>query len=97
MKPPVAKYKLTVEIRANTHIEIVDEIMYLLNGGYLMDSDYYKRDQFHVFGGRITSRLEHTNPEMTPERFDKDLDAWSQGRAKERMSDPQDKLGDDRK
>ena len=80
MNPPVAKYQLTVEIRGNTHAEIEDEIMYLLNGGYLMDSDYHKRDEFHVFGGRLTSQLEHTNPEMTPEKYDEELAAWSDAR-----------------
>ncbi len=80
MNPPVTKYKLTVEIRGNTHAEIMDEIMFLLNGGYLMDSDNYKRDEFHVFGGRLTSRLKHTNPGMTPERYDEDLAAWSDTR-----------------
>ncbi len=78
--PPVAKYKLTIEFTGNSHEELETEILYYQNGGYLLDSDYHKRDQFDVLGGRKTTRLEHTNPEMTPERYDEELQAWSANR-----------------
>lgn len=79
-KPPVAKYKLTVEITGNTHDEIERELLVLTQGGYLLDSEYYQRDEFHVLGGRVTTRLEHTNPDMTPDRYDEELQAWWQAR-----------------
>ena len=74
--PPIARYRLTVEITGNSHDEIERELHYLTNGGYLQDSDGYKRDTFHVLGGRITTKLEHVNPEMTPERYDEELSEW---------------------
>lgn len=74
--PPVARYRLTVTITGNSHSDIEQELGYLTNGGYLLDSDYCRRDEWHSIGGRVTSRMEHTNPEMTPERYDAELDAW---------------------
>lgn len=65
-----------LEVRGNTHQEVVDELRMQVNGGYLMDSDYYKRDSFRVIGGRCTATLEHTNPDQTPENFAEELDAW---------------------
>lgn len=88
LKPPETKYRLTVEVRGNTHQEVIDEIAYLLNGGYLMDSDYYKRDEFDVMGGRATRCLEHTNPEMTAERYNKELTEWADNRRDKRDDPP---------
>lgn len=78
--PPVAKYKYTLIITGNSHDEIEREILSQTRGGYLLDSDYYKRDSFHVIGGRDTTILEHTNPDMTPERYRAELDAWFDAR-----------------
>jgi hypothetical protein len=79
-KPPVAKYRLTLTITGNSHDEIEHELLVMTRGGYLHDSDGYERDEFHVIGGRRTAVLEHTNPDMTPERYDAELDAWWQAR-----------------
>ena len=46
-EPPVTKYELTVKIRGNTHDEIEDELLTLVHGGYLLDSDYGKRDAWN--------------------------------------------------
>jgi putative lipoic acid-binding regulatory protein len=68
-QPPVTKYELTVKIRGNTHDEIEDELLTLVRGGYLLDSDYGKRDAWNSTGGRCTSVMVHTNPEQTPRRM----------------------------
>lgn len=78
--PPVAKYRLTLTITGNSHDEIESELLSMTRGGYLLDSDYYKRDEFTVYGGRTTAKLEHANPDMTPEQYDEALDAWWQNR-----------------
>ena len=75
-QPPVTKYELTVKIRGNTHDEIEDELLTLVHGGYLLDSDYGKRDAWNATSGRCTSVMVHTNPEQTPERYRDELDAW---------------------
>ena len=79
-KPPTAKYRYTLAISGNSHDEILQELRYEVNGGYLLDSDYETRDEFEVIGGRKTSRLEHTNPTQTPEQYDADLETWWRAR-----------------
>lgn len=79
-EPPTAKYKLTLTITGNSHDEIERELLAMTRGTYLLDSGYLERDEFHVTGGRSTRVLEHTNPEMTPERYEQELDAWWQAR-----------------
>lgn len=79
-EPPVSKYLLTVTIRGNSHEEIEGELLAMTRGGYLLASDYGKRDAFDSTGGRDHMVLEHTNPDMTPERYRKELDAWWQTR-----------------
>lgn len=78
--PPMPKYTLNMRITGNDHVEITDELRSYLQGGYLLDSDYGKRDAFQVTGGRGTRVLEHTNPEMTPQRYDAELSEWFQRR-----------------
>ena len=46
------------------------------SSGYLLDSDYGKRDAWNSTGGRCTSVMVHTNPEQTPEKYRDELDAW---------------------
>lgn len=75
-RPPVAKYRLTVEIDGNSHDEIEQELGYLTRGGYLINSDHHERDEFHVIGGRVTATLRHTNPEQTPEGYTRELEEW---------------------
>jgi hypothetical protein len=84
LKPPVAKFRLTVVITGNSHDEIEHELLVMTRGGYLIDSDGYKRDQFEVLDGRSSRKLEHANPDMTPERYDRDLSAWWEARKAER-------------
>jgi hypothetical protein len=78
--PPTAKYRYTLTIIGNSHGEIVGELVAATRGGYLIDSDYYERDEFLAYGGRKTSRLEHTNPSQTPETYAAELDQWSASR-----------------
>jgi hypothetical protein len=75
-EPPVAKYRYTLIVTGNSHDEIERELLVLTRGGYLLSSDYYKRDSFEVYGGREHSVLEHRNPEMTPERYERELHEW---------------------
>lgn len=82
--PPVAKYRYTLVIDGNSHEEIEHELLVATRGGYLLDSQYYARDEFTVYGGRKTSTLEHRNPEMTPERYPAELEAWSTRRKEAR-------------
>ena len=74
--PPVAKYKYTLVITGNSHAEILGELLTQTRGGYLLDSDYERRDSFTVYGGRKVSSLEHKNPAMTAERYEAELAAW---------------------
>jgi hypothetical protein len=76
-RPPLAKYKFSLTITGNSHEEIEREMLFTLNGGYTLDSDYYKRDDFHVIGGRQTAILEHINPDMTAKRYESELKEWS--------------------
>lgn len=75
-QPPVTKYLLTVTVRGNTHEEIVDELLSMTRGGYLLASDYYKRDEFNCTDGRVTARLEHINPDQTAEKYRAELNHW---------------------
>ena len=79
-EPPVAKYKLTLTIEGNSHEEIMCELLVQTRGGYLMNSEYETRDEWHVFGGRYESVMQHTNPDQTPEKYRAELDAWWQER-----------------
>lgn len=83
-EPPTPRYRLTLTITGNTLDEIERELVMQTRGGFLMDSDYYKRDSWKVIGGRVTSVMEHTNPDMTPDRYDAELQAWWAARKAER-------------
>lgn len=82
--PPKTKYELTLVIHGNSHEEVERELMYMTRGGYLLDSDYHKRDEFRVIGGRKTSTLRHINPEQTPERYEQELHDWAEDRRAKR-------------
>lgn len=79
-KPPVPKYELTLTITGNSLTEIMDEIVSQTRGGVLLDSDYERRDEWQVVGGRTTSVMRHANPDMTPERYDRELVEWFNSR-----------------
>lgn len=83
-QPPTPKYRYTLTLTCNSLDEIESELLAMTRGGFLLDSDYGNRDEFHVIGGKRNSVLEHTNPDMTPERYDTELDAWWQARKAER-------------
>lgn len=78
--PPVAKYRYTLTITGNSHDEVMSELVSMTRGAYLLDSKYYESDEFTVYGGRSTRKLEHANPGQTPERYKEELDAWSDRR-----------------
>jgi len=82
-EPPVARYRLTLTIRGNTLDEIEDELRTQIHGGFLLDSDYGKRDSWDSTGGRLRSVMEHRNPQMTPERYAEELNAWCNERREE--------------
>lgn len=79
-EPPVPKYKLTLTITGNSFDEIIKEIERQVRGGMLLYSDYERRDEWHVIGGRTESVMRHTNPDMTPERYDRELAEWFDSR-----------------
>ena len=84
VEPPRAKYRLTVTITGNTLEEVEEELGYQARGGFLLDSDYYKRDEWTVYGGTSTRVMECVNPDMTPERYQAELDEWWESRKAER-------------
>ena len=75
-EPPIAKYQYTLTITGNSHDEIERELLVMTRGGYLLDSEYYSRDAFKVYSGTSTRTLEHASPDMTPEKYKAQLDAW---------------------
>ena len=81
-QPPTPRYRYTLIVEGNTHDEIEHELLVCTRGGYLLDSDYYQRDEWHVVGGHTDSRMEHVAPDMTPERYGAELEAWFAARAK---------------
>jgi len=86
-EPPIARYRLTLTIKGNTLDEIEDRLATQVNGGFLLDSDYGKRDSWNSTDGTTTSVMEHHNPDMTPERYAAELDAWWTARNAERKAD----------
>jgi hypothetical protein len=86
--PPVTRYKLTVTVYGNTIHEVDDELGMVANSFAGLDVgpgfDLFPDAAIHEFtvtGGRSTRKLEHTNPEMTPEQYQRDLNAWAAERA----------------
>jgi hypothetical protein len=87
-EPPVARYRLTLTIKGNTLDEIEDALIVQTRGGFLLDSDYGKRDSWNSTDGTTTSVMEHLNPDMTPERYAAELHAWWTARKAERKANP---------
>ena len=92
-QPPDPKYTYTVTVTGNSHEEIESELRFLTRGGYLLDSEYHERDEFKVYGGRKTAELKHTNPNMTPERYDRELDEWWEKRKEFRKREKEEDVG----
>ena len=84
MEPPKAKYRLTVTITGNTFEEVEEELRYQAHGGFLLDSDYYKNDEWTFYSGTSTRAMECVNPDMTPERYRAELDKRWESRKAER-------------
>jgi hypothetical protein len=74
--PPVARYRYTLTVTGNTLDEIHDEIRTDAHGGFILSTEHMTRHEFESTGGRETSKLEQVNPDMTPEKYAADLDAW---------------------
>lgn len=85
--PPVHRYRLTLTITGDTLDEIESELLTQTRGGFLLDSDYRKRDEWHSTSGRVTSVMEHRNPEMTPERYRVELEEWFAARKPQRRAE----------
>lgn len=75
-KPPTARYRLELTITGNTLDEIEDELQIMVNGGLHLDSDRGRRHEWECWGGTTTRRMRHTNPGMTPERYQAELSEW---------------------
>ena len=78
--PPVARYRYTLTLTGNSVDEIESELLTQTRGGFLIDSDYEKRDEWHVAGGCKTSVMKQVNPGMTADRYAEELDAWWRSR-----------------
>lgn len=74
--PPVAKYTATIKISANNHGELLDRVRSLANNWWHHHAEYGKRDAVNSTDGTTNVKLEHTNPEQTPEKYTAELDAW---------------------
>ena len=86
VEPPKAKYRLTVTITGNTLEEVEEELSYQARGGFLLDSDCYRRDEWTVYGGTSTRVMKCVNPGMTPERYQAELSEWWDARKAERRT-----------
>lgn len=84
--PPKARYRLTLEVDGNTHDELLEELHYLLHGGYVIHTNGYERDEADWYGGRLHARLEQMNPDQTPERYEQELHDWSERRREARRA-----------
>ena len=86
VEPPRAKYRLTVTVTGNTLEEVEEELGYQVRGGFLLDSDCYRRDEWTVYGGTSTRVMKCVNPGMTPERYQAELSEWWDARKAERRT-----------
>lgn len=78
--PPTHKYRLQLTVYGNSHEEVHRELMAQADSGYLMDSGHESRDAWHITSRRSTRTMTHMNPDMTPERYARELVAWWSGR-----------------
>ena len=81
------RYRFTLTIDGNTLDEVEDELIAQARSGFITDSRYYERDEWHAFGGKVTRVMEHLNPDMTPERYDRELSEWWERRKAARGED----------
>lgn len=83
-KPPVARYRLTLTIDGNSFDEIDNELRVLAGGSTYRDSLFFglERHEWSIYEPRVKKRMEHRNPDMTPEKYDDELTAWADSRRK---------------
>ena len=85
-EPPVARYRLTLTIDGNSFDEIDNELYLLAGGSTCRDSLFLglERHEWEIYEPRVKKRMEHRNPDMTPEKYDTELKAWAESKRKER-------------
>ena len=71
--PPKARYRLSLQITANTLEELEQELDARAIHFAIENRGRHTRDEV---GPRHHLVLEHANPTMTPERYDVELRAW---------------------
>lgn len=81
--PPKRRYRLQLMITANSRQELAKELnVQAVNYAYEHLS-HERRDgvplHIDITGGFGTLRVDEENPEMTPERYEKELDEWISG------------------
>lgn len=83
-EPPVAKYRYTLTVTGNTIDEIAEILEHSANELWVQVNG---RDEFEIWGGTYERRLEHANPEMTPERYRDELMAWWDARKRDHVAE----------
>lgn len=79
-KPPMSRYKLTLEITGNTMDEVLRELAVQSNDAdHELGGDIHRHNAEWI-SGRSTLSLVERNPGMTPEKYAAELDAWRESR-----------------
>lgn len=81
---PIPKYTLAVLIHANSLEDVRREVAQLETD---LVVDYAGRDHIDSNSGRLSFRLDMTNPSQTQERYDEQLLGWSDARRGHASSD----------
>ena len=76
LRPPNPRYRLTLTIEGNTLDEVEDAVSAYARSGFLVDSDGGRRDAWDVTRPTCESLMTVVDPDMTPERYFAELDAW---------------------
>jgi hypothetical protein len=72
-RPPVAKYRLDIEVTGNTLEEVFHELHVAVNDA---EFESLRTDTIDRISGRHTLTLAKPNPEMTPDRYADELETW---------------------
>lgn len=87
--PPTPRYELTLTIQGNTLDEIHEELRSAEKGFHLdrrSPSNFSARDEWTIRSERYSSVMRQRNPDMTPERYRAEFQAWMDGEARERRT-----------
>ena len=76
LRPPNPRYRLTLTIEGNTLDEVEDAVNAYARCGFLVDSEGGRRDAWDVARPPCDSLMAVVDPDMTPERYFAELDAW---------------------